>query len=170
MRNKIIMLLFGLLFFLVMYNTIYMMYVLVESNDLGIGDDNTNVEYASQLYVLMTIIMSILMLFLKNITARLKQIFIAMVTFFYVESLILTLITFYSNPNNRVEVMAGAMFFIGGSLVLATLFFVHTLKENREKKELGLFHKIIRYVLVLIVGAMILKSVVGMVDLVGVLS
>ena len=170
MRNKIIMLLFGLLSFLVMYNTIYMMYVLVESNDLGIGDDSTNVEYASQLYVLMTIIMSILMLFFKNITARLKQIFIAMVTFFYVGSLILTLITFYSNPNNHVEVLAGAIFFMAGSLVLATLFFVHTLEEKKKERKLGNFHKIIRYILVFIVGVMILKSLLGILSLLGVLS
>ena len=168
MRNKIIMLVFGLLFFLVMFNTLYMMYIPVETNDFH--HDTTNVEYASHWYLFISLFMSAFMLFFKDLTALLHKILIAMVTFFYVESWILTLIAFYSNPNNHVEVLAGAIFFMAGSLVLATLFFVHTLEEKKKERKLGNFHKVIRYILVFIVGVMILKSLLGILSLLEFLS
>jgi hypothetical protein len=55
-----------------------------------------------------------------------------MATMFYTFSWFLALITFYSSPNNRVEVLAGAIFLLAGSVFLATSFFIRV-KETRKK-------------------------------------
>jgi len=141
------------------YEVLYLMYAATEPLDLGIRDNATNVEYASYVYLFSSIIMSLLVLFLKEISLNLKRVLTSVVTLFYLFSWILTLITFYSNPNNRVEVFAGAIFFMAGSIFLASSFFVKVKKYSDEQKELGAFHKVVRYLLVFIIFASMLYPI-----------
>jgi len=159
MRHKIILLLIGLIFALGTYEVLYLMYAATEPVDLGIRDNATNVEYASYVYLFSSMVMSLFLLFLREISLNAKRVLTSMVTLFYLFSWILTLITFYSNPNNSVEVFAGAIFFMAGSLFLASSFFVKV-NENNEQKELGAFHKVVRYFLVFILSLMFLRMVV----------
>jgi len=166
MRHKIILLLIGLIFVFGTYEVLYLTYVATESLDLGIRDNATNVEYASYLYLFSSIVMSLLVLFLREVSLNLKRVLSALATLFYLFSWILTLITFYANPNNSVEVFAGAIFFMAGSIFLATSFFVKVKKHSDEQKELGTFHKIVRYFLVFILSLMFLRMVVKVVQLI----
>jgi hypothetical protein len=170
MRNKVILLLVGLIFFLGTYKILYMMYVVIEPTDFGIGDDTTNVEFASYLYFFSAIIMSLLVIFLKNITLIAKRVLTSIATIFYTFSWILALITFYSSPNNRVEVLAGAIFLLAGSVFLATSFFIRVKEKRNEKKELGIFHKLVRYVLVFILSLMLLRTLVKIAQIMPFLS
>ena len=160
MRNSVILFLVGLVFLLGLYEVLYLMYGAIEPNDLGIGDDTTNVEYASYVYLASATVMSLLTLFLKDITVIAKRVLTSMVSIYYVFSWILALITFYANPNNRVEVFAGAIFFLAGSVFLASSFFTKAKESGDEKKELGTFHKFVRYVLVFILGLYVLSTLV----------
>jgi len=130
MRHKIILLLIGLIFALGTYEVLYLMYAATEPVDLGIRESATNVEYASYVYLFSSMVMSLLLLFLREISLNAKRILTSVVTLFYLFSWILTLITFYSNPNNSVEVFAGAIFFMAGSLFLASSFFVRVKKHS----------------------------------------
>jgi len=160
MRNKIILALIGLIFVFGTYEVLYFMYAATEPLDLGIRDNVTNVEYASYVYLFSSIVMSLLVLFLKEISLNSKRLLTSFVTLFYIFSWILTLITFYANPNNSVEVFAGAIFFMAGSLFLASSFFAKVKKHSDEQKELGSFHKVVRYFLVFILSLMFLRMVV----------
>lgn len=166
MRHKIILVLIGLIFSFGTYEVLYLMYVLQKTMNLGIGYNATNVEYASYVYLFSSIVMSLLVLFLKEVSLNSKRVLTFFVILFYIFSWILSLITFYSNPNNSVEVFAGAIFFMSGSIFLATSFFVG-LKDNRnEKKELGVLHKVLRYFLVSILSLMFLRMLVKMAQLI----
>jgi len=160
MRHKIILLLIGLVFVLGTYEVLYLMYSATEPVDLGLRDNATNVEYASYVYLFSSIVMSLLVLFLREISLNSKRVLSSVVTLFYIFSWILTLITFYANPNNSIEVFAGAIFFMAGSIFLASSFFVKVKKHSDEQKELGTFHKIVRYFLVFILSLMFLRMVV----------
>jgi len=165
-HHKIILVLIGLIFSLGTYEALYLMYVVTEPENLGIRANATNVEYASYVYLLSSVVMSLLLLFLREISLNAKRILTFLVTLFYLFSWILTLITFYANPNNRVEVFAGAIFFMAGSLLLASSFF-SKVKENRgEQKELGTFHKVVRYLLISILSLMFLRMLVKLVELI----
>jgi len=100
MRNKIILTLIGLIFAFGTYEALYLMYVATEPIDLGIRENATNVEYASYVYLFSSIVMSLLLLFLREISLNAKRILTFLVTLFYIFSWILALITFYSNPNS----------------------------------------------------------------------
>ena len=165
MRNRVILFLVGLVFLLGLYEVLYLMYGMIEPEDLGIGDETTNVEYASYVYLASAAVMSLLTLFLKDVTVIAKRVLTFMVSIFYVFSWILALITFYANPNNRVEVFAGAIFFLAGSVFLASTFFVKVKESRDETKELGTFHKVVRYFLVSILGLYVLNTVVKIVNL-----
>ena len=170
MRNKILLSLIILSFLLGIFFVLNMMYGIVDHIDYSIGDDTTNVEYAGQLYFLTAIIMSLFIFFIKEISLVSKQIVIVLVTIFYIFSLILALITFYSNPNNQVEVMAGVFFFLAGSLFLASSFFIKDLSEINKIENIGAIHKTIRYILVIIVCLTILKIIIGLVHILPLLS
>ena len=124
MRNRVILFLVGLVFLLGFYEVIYLMYGVIEPKDLKTSNETTNVEYASYVYLASAAVMSLLILFLKDVTVIAKRVLTSMVTVFYVFSWVFALITFYSNPNNSVEVFAGAIFFLAGSVFLASSFFV----------------------------------------------
>ena len=165
MRHKIILLLIGLVFVFGTYEVLYLMYAATEALDLGIRENASNVEYASYVYLFSSIVMSFFVVFLKELTLNGKRILIFITTLFYIFSWILALITFYSNPNNSVEVFAGAIFFMSGSLFLASFFFTKVKENNNEQKELGIFHKVIRYFLVFIIfGLMFFKMIIKLVQ------
>ena len=166
MRHKIILLLIGLIFVFGTYEVLHLMYAATEPVDLGIRGNATNVEYASYVYLFSSIVMSLLVLFLKEISLNAKRLLNSFVTLFYIFSWILTLITFYSNPNNSVEVFAGATFFLAGSLFLASSFFVKVNEKREEQKKLGAFHKVVRYFLVFILSLMFLRMLVKVVELI----
>ena len=165
MRHKIILTILGLIFALGTYEALYLMYVVTEPVDLGIRETASNVEYASYVYLLSSLVMSLLVLFLREISLNAKRLLTSVVTLFYIFSWILALITFYSNPNNSVEVFAGAIFFMAGSLLLASSFFTKVKENNNVQKELGTFHKIVRYFLVFIIfGLMFFRMLVKLVQ------
>ena len=166
MHHKIILALIGLIFSLGTYEVLYLMYVVTEPIDLGIKANATNVEYASYVYLLSSTVMSLLLLFLREISLNAKRVLTFLVTLFYNFSWVLTLITFYANPNNSVEVFAGAIFFMAGSLLLATSFFTKVNNRHDEQKELGTFHKVVRYLLVSILSLMFLRMLVKLVELI----
>jgi len=164
-RHKIILTLIGLIFSFGTYEALYLMYVVTEPVDLGIRENASNVNYASYVYLLSSIVMSLLVLFLREISLNAKRLLTSVVTLFYIFSWILALITFYSNPNNSVEVFAGAIFFMAGSLLLASSFFTKVKENNNVQKELGTFHKIVRYFLVFIIfGLMFFRMLVKLVQ------
>ena len=170
MRNKTLLNLIILSFFIGTFFTLYLMYGIVEQIDYGIGDDTTNVAYASQLYLLTATIMSILTLSIKEITTIGKQTLSTLVIIFYAFSFILALITFYANPNNQVEVMAGLFFFMAGSLFWASSFFIKESSALNRREEIGAIHKTIRYILAITIGVMLVKTLIGLQYLLPLLS
>lgn len=137
MRNRLLSILIGLAWLVGIYITLKTMYV------------ELNLHKASYAYLGTAIWMIFLMLFVKNIDRSTKNWIIFLLVPFYLFSIILSLITFYASPTNELDFFSGAIFFLAGSLALGASFFLKV-KEKQIEEKLGLIHKILRYVLLLL--------------------
>lgn len=104
-------------------------------------------------------ISSVIILAIKEATLKIKTINYAVSSIFYLFSIVFALVTLYSSPTDKPELLAGALFFISGSLVLAVSFMTKSVESSSYNSEIGTLHKYVRYVLLLLVVVILLRIV-----------
>lgn len=160
MRNKILFVLIFLILLVGIYFTLYGMYALEETLEFSKSNDTSNVGYSSYIFLLAAILVSILMLFFKDVSLVFRRIIFTLAGTFYFFSWTLALIVLYASPNNQIEFKAGTIFFLAGSFVLGASFFVKSKKIKVHKSQkIGTFHKVVRYIFVLIIGLIVLRAI-----------
>lgn len=145
MRNKIILILMALAYFFSIYSTLTVIYI------------DLDLDKASYIYLASSIVIAFFMPFIKNIDRITKNWINILVIVFYLFSIYLSLMTFYSSPTDKLNFLAGAIFFLSGSLVLGVSFFLKVKIEIINDK-LGKAHKIFRYILLFLFVGVFLFS------------
>lgn len=137
MSNRTLAILIGLAWFFGIYATLNAIYV------------ELDLHKASYAYLGTAIWMIFLMLFIRKVERGIKNWINFLVITFYIFAIILSLITFYASPTNKLDFFSGAIFFLSGSLALGSSFFLKVEKEIKKEK-LGVVHKLFRYILLLL--------------------
>ncbi len=95
--------------------------------------DGLQYPFTASLYYLGTslIMIFVVIKFRNKVSKKAVIINNLIITIFTVESILLTLICFYSlEPQTRVESLAGSIFFFAGMIVSSSVFFVRTKIQN----------------------------------------
>ncbi len=137
MSNRTFAILIGLAWFFGIYATLNAIYV------------ELDLHKASYAYLGTAVWMIFLMLFIRKVERGIKNWINFLVITFYIFAIILSLITFYASPTDKLDFLAGAIFFLSGSLALGGSFFLKIEKEIKEE-QLGVIHKLFRYILLLL--------------------
>lgn len=105
------------------------------------------IMYASYFYLICNTIAGLILFLFNNVSKILKIVLSTISIIVFFNSLIFTLIALYSSPDEIAHPLEGVIFYCSGIIFVVLYYFAKIEVKQDQKQTIGLFHKIVRYLL-----------------------